>query len=59
MRDPGSISLPATIVADKQGVVRYRMVGFDPDNAYRKLKAVVDSLNVAFDHAQVVSWVIQ
>ena len=38
-------SLPVTIVADKEGIVRYRMVGFDPENAYRKLKAVVDSLN--------------
>ena len=38
-------TLPATIVADKEGIVRYRMVGFDPENAYRKLKAVVDSLN--------------
>ena len=31
--------------ADKEGIVRFRMVGFDPENAYRKLKAVVDSLN--------------
>lgn len=42
----GTKSLPVTIVADKEGIVRYRMVGFDPENAYRKLKAVVDSLNV-------------
>ena len=41
----GTKSLPVTLVADKQGVVRYRMVGFDPENAYRKLKVVVDSLN--------------
>ena len=41
----GTKSLPVTLVADKEGIVRYRMVGFDPENAYRKLKAVVDSLN--------------
>ena len=42
----GIRSLPVTLVADKEGIVRYRVVGFDPENAYRKLKAVVDSLNV-------------
>ena len=41
----GIESLPVTMVADKAGIVQYRMVGFDPENAYRKLKAVVDSLN--------------
>ncbi len=41
----GIRNIPVTFVADKEGIVRYRMVGFDPDNAYRKLKAVVDSLN--------------
>ncbi len=41
----GIRSLPVTLVADKTGIVRYRVVGFDPENAYRKLKAVVDSLN--------------
>ena len=43
----GTKSLPVTLVADREGIVRYRMVGFDPENAYRKLKAVVDSLIVA------------
>ncbi len=40
----GIKSLPVTLVADREGIVRYRMAGFDPENAYRKLKAVVDSL---------------
>lgn len=43
----GIKSLQVTLVADKVGIVRYRMVGFDPENAYRKLKAVVDSLSAA------------
>ena len=43
----GIESLPVTLVVDKEGIVRYRLVGFDPENAYRKLKAVVDSLIVA------------
>ena len=43
----GIKSLPVTLVADKEGIVRYRMVGYDPENAYRKLKAVVDSLSVS------------
>lgn len=42
----GTKSLPVTLVADKEGIVRYRMAGFDPENAYRKLKAVLDSLRV-------------
>lgn len=41
----GTKSLPVTLVADREGIVRYRMGGFDPENAYRKLKAVVDSLS--------------
>lgn len=41
----GIESLPVTLVADKEGIVRYRMTGFDPENAYRNLKAVVDSLS--------------
>ncbi len=41
----GTKSLPVTLVADKEGIVRYRMAGFDPETAYRKLKAVVDSLS--------------
>ena len=41
----GTKSLPVTLVADKEGIVRYKVVGFDPENAYRKLKAVVDSLS--------------
>ena len=43
----GTKSLPVTLVTDREGIVRYRMVGFDPENAYRKLKAVVDRLTVA------------
>ena len=43
----GIKSLPVTLVADKEGIVQYRMVGFDPENAYRKLKAVVDSLSIS------------
>ena len=43
----GIKSLPVTLVADKAGIVRYRMVGFDPENAYRRLKAVVDSLRIS------------
>ena len=43
----GITSLPVTLVADREGIVRYRMTGFDPENAYRKLNAVVDSLIVA------------
>lgn len=43
----GITSLPVTLVADREGIVRYRMTGFDPKNAYRKLNAVVDSLIVA------------
>ena len=43
----GIASLPVTLVADKEGIVRFRMTGFDPENAYRKLKTVVDSLHVA------------
>ncbi len=43
----GTKSLPVTLVVDREGIVRYRMVGFDPDNAYRKLKAAVDGLHVA------------
>lgn len=38
-------SLPVTLVADREGIVQYKVVGFDPENAYRKLKAVVDSLS--------------
>ena len=41
----GTKSLPVTLVADREGIVRYRVVGFDPENAYRKLKAVVDRLS--------------
>ena len=41
----GIRNIPVTLVVDKEGIVRYRMVGFDPENAYRKLKAVVDSLS--------------
>lgn len=40
----GIRSLPVTLVVDREGIVRSRMVGFDPDNAYRKLKAAVDRL---------------
>ena len=43
----GITSLPVTLVADREGIVRYRMTGFDPENTYRKLNAVVDSLIVA------------
>ena len=40
-------SLPVTLVADREGIVQYKVVGFDPENAFRKLKAVVDSLSAA------------
>ncbi len=43
----GTKSLPVTLVADKEGIVQFRMVGFDPENAYRKLKAVVDRLSIS------------
>ncbi len=46
----GTKSLPVTLVADKEGIVRYRLVGFDPENAYRKLKAVVDRLVAQSGH---------
>ena len=43
----GIRSLPVTLVVDREGIVRSRMTGFDPENPYRKLNAVVDSLIVA------------
>lgn len=43
----GTKSLPVTLVADREGIVRYRMVGFDPESAFRKLNAAVDSLSAA------------
>ncbi|MDE2890563.1 MAG: redoxin domain-containing protein [Gemmatimonadota bacterium] len=41
----GIHAIPVTLVADRGGIVRYRMVGFDPETAYRNLRAVVDRLS--------------